>query len=54
MTVTAALLWSGVLVLGAIALMESFVLLPAAVAAYAGVGWVLALERHASRTGDRR
>ena len=50
---TRALWWSGALVVGALALTESFGLLPAALAAYAGAGWVLALERHATRSGDQ-
>lgn len=49
---TRALLWSGALVVGALALTEGFVLLPAALAAYAGAWWVLALERRASRSGN--
>jgi hypothetical protein len=40
-------------VVGALALTESFVLLPAAIAAYAGAWWVLALERRTPRSGDR-
>ncbi len=51
---TRALWWSGALVVGALALTESFVLLPAAVAAYAGAGWVLVLERRTHRSGDQR
>ena len=50
---TRALWWSGSLVVGALALTESFVLLPAAVAAYAGAGWVLALEHRATGSGDQ-
>jgi hypothetical protein len=50
---TRALLASGALVVGALALTESFALLPAAVAAYVGAWWVLALERRTTRSGDR-
>ncbi|GAB6986583.1 hypothetical protein [Nocardioides pyridinolyticus] len=51
---TRVLLWSGALLVGALALTESFVLLPAVFAAYAGAGRVLVLERHATRSGGRR
>ena len=51
---TRALWWSAALVVGALALTETFVLLPAAAAAYAGAGWVVALERRATRSEDQR
>lgn len=49
------LLGSGLSVLVALALSESFALLPGAVAAYAAAWWVLVLEqRMSTRSGDPR
>jgi hypothetical protein len=49
-----ALVGTGTVVLGTLALTENFAELPAAVAAYAVAWWVLGLDRSTSRSGDTR
>jgi hypothetical protein len=49
-----ALLVTAALVIGTLALTESFQVLPAALAAYAAAWWVAGLERQAPDSGDPR
>ncbi len=47
-----ALVGTGTVVLGTLALTENFAQLPAGAVAYAAAWWVLGLDRSTSRSGD--
>ena len=51
---SSAVLGTGGVVLGVLAVVEDFGAVPAAVAAYAAAWWVLGLERQAPGSGESR